>query len=251
MTGSGWPRAQLKRWRSTGCGWTCAGGCQHGSCRTLGSTADEFCGSVETEDDASAKRQRLMAGMPVLHETDVDVNVDAHRMVVLAVMPDDQEQWTLRVIDWDRKYHGAKSGTLLDTQKVCEGRLRELANIEKLEVAEPIPLQEARAQNLEIVYGKWLDDAKGQIGCNTGQHVRPRGCDAGDTTNQGVQNHCESNCNEKNAKGQHDCLIGRHDMRVAIFHAKGSGRVVILPPKDCGTEHERRASVGAVRSLTH
>ena len=34
-----------------------------------------------------------------------------------------------------------------------------------------------------------------------------------------------------NAKGQHDCLIGRHDIRVAFFHAKGSGRVVIIPPK--------------------
>ena len=42
----------------------------------------------------------------------------------------------------------------LDTQKVYEGRLRELANIEKLEVAEPIQLQEARAQNLKIVNGK-------------------------------------------------------------------------------------------------
>ena len=38
---------------------------------------------------------------------------------------------------------------------------RELANIEKLEVADTIQLQEARAQSLEIVYGKWLDDAKG------------------------------------------------------------------------------------------
>ena len=42
-----------------------------------------------------------------------------------------------------------------------EGGLGELANIEKLEVAEPIQLQEARAQSLEIVCGKWLDDAKG------------------------------------------------------------------------------------------
>ena len=40
------------------------------------------------------------------------------------------------------------------TQKVFEGRLRELANIEKLEVAEPNPLQEATAQNLEFVHGK-------------------------------------------------------------------------------------------------
>ena len=34
-----------------------------------------------------------------------------------------------------------------------------------------------------------------------------------------------------NAKGQHDCLIARHDIRVAFFDAKGSGRVVIIPPK--------------------
>ena len=60
-------------------------------------------------DDTSAKRQRLMAGMPTLHQTDENF----------------------------KKYYGAKSGNLLDTLKVYEGRLRELANIEKLEVAEP------------------------------------------------------------------------------------------------------------------
>ena len=33
--------------------------------------------TLETEEDASAKkRQRLMTGLPILHETDVDVNVD-------------------------------------------------------------------------------------------------------------------------------------------------------------------------------
>ena len=77
--------------------------------------------TLEAEDDGSAKRQRLMAWMPILHETDVDVNVDAHKMVVLAAMPDDQGQWTQRVIDWDKTYCGAKSGTLLDSQKVYEG----------------------------------------------------------------------------------------------------------------------------------
>ena len=70
--------------------------------------------TLEAEDEGSAKRQRLMAGMPILHETDVDVNVDAHKLVVLAAMPDDQGQWTLRVTDRDKKYYGAKSGTLLD-----------------------------------------------------------------------------------------------------------------------------------------
>ena len=46
--------------------------------------------TLENEDDGNRKRQRLMAGMPILHENDVDVNVDAHKMVVLASMPDDQ-----------------------------------------------------------------------------------------------------------------------------------------------------------------
>ena len=88
--------------------------------------------------------------------------MDEHKLVALEAMPDDQGMWTQRDIDLDKKYFGAKSGNLLDTQKVYEGRLRELANIEILEVAEPIQLQEARAQNLEIVYGKWLDDVKGK-----------------------------------------------------------------------------------------
>ena len=88
-----------------------------------------------------------------------------------------------------------------------EGRLRELANIQKLEVAEPIQLQEARAQNLKTARGKWLDDVKGTpeypeavrsrlIATQVNTHA-PRGCHAGDTTNHSVQNHCESSCNEK------------------------------------------------------
>ena len=48
--------------------------------------------TLEAEDDTSEKRKRLMAGMPMLHETDVDVNMDAHKLVVLASMPDDQGQ---------------------------------------------------------------------------------------------------------------------------------------------------------------
>ena len=42
-----------------------------------------------------------------------------------------------------------------------------------------------------------------------------------------------------NAKGQHDCLIARQDIRVVFFHAKGSGRVVIIPPKGIGTTRSR------------
>ena len=156
--------------------------------------------TLETEDDGSAKRHRLMAGMPILHATGVDVMVDA--------------------------------------QKVYEGRLRELANIEKLEVAEPIQLQEARAQSLEIIYGKWLDDAKRdarrpgcgqeQIGCDT--YVR-EGVTQATPPIKASRIIVSQAATKTNAKGQHDCLIGGRDIRVAFFHAKGSRRVVIIPSK--------------------
>ena len=42
--------------------------------------------TLEAENDASAKRQKVLAGMPILHESDVDVTVDAHKMVVLSAI---------------------------------------------------------------------------------------------------------------------------------------------------------------------
>ena len=166
------------------------------------------------------KRQKLMAGMPILHESDGDVNVDVHKLVVLAAMQDDQGKWTQRVIDWDKKYFGAKSGTLL-----YEGRLRELANIEKLEVAEPIQLQEARVQRLEIVFGKWLDDVKGTpedpdavrrrlVATQVNTYARENVTQA--TPPFKASRIIVSQAATKtNAKGQHDCSIARHDIRVA------------------------------------
>ena len=54
--------------------------------------------------------------MPILHDTGVDVKVDARKMVVLAAMPDDQGQWTQRVIDWDNEYYGVE---LCSTHRKC------------------------------------------------------------------------------------------------------------------------------------
>ena len=158
-------------------------------------------------------------------------------MVVLAAMPDDHEQWTAG----HRLGQEMLRSQECDTQKVYEGRLRELANIEKLEVAEPIQLQEAREQSLEIVYGKWLDDVKGTpedpkavrsrlVATQVNTYVREDVTQAAPpikasriTVSQGAT--------KTNAKGQHDCLIARHDIRVAFSHGKGSGRVVIIHPK--------------------
>ena len=92
-------------------------------------------------------------------------------------------------MDWNKRRRGAKSGHLghlFESQKVSESRIKELANAEKLEVAE-ITLQEARAQGSEIVHVGW-------------QHVRPGRCGAGDTANQSVQDHSESGSNETKCK---------------------------------------------------
>ena len=62
--------------------------------------------------EASAKRQKVLAGMPILHESDVDVNVDAHK-------PDDREQWTQRAVDWDKKCCGAKRVESCLTHRRC------------------------------------------------------------------------------------------------------------------------------------
>ena len=160
-------------------------------------------------------------------------------MVVFAAMPDDQGQWTQRVIDWDKKYYGAKSGTLLDTQRMYEGRLRGLAKIEKLEMAEPIQLQEARAHSLEMIYGTWLDDANGTpedldavrsrlVATQVNTYVREDVTQATPPI-KASRIIVSQAATKTHAKGQHDCFIGRHDIRVAFFPAKG--RVVIIPPK--------------------
>ena len=182
--------------------------------------------TLEAEDGTSAKRQKLMAGMPILHETDVDVNMDANKLVVLAAMPDDQGKWTQRVIYWDKKYYGAKSGTLFDTEKVYENL--------RMGVAELIQLQEARIKSLEIVYGKWLDDVKGTP--EDPDAVRSRlvathvNTYAREDVTRATPPIKESRiivsqaATKTNAKGQHDCSLVRHDIRVAFFHAKESRR---------------------------
>ena len=145
-------------------------------------------------------------------------------------------------IDWDKKYYGAKSGTLLDTQKVYEGWLRELANIEKLEVAEPVQLHGARVKSLEIVDGKWLDDVEGTpedpdavrsrlVATQVNTYAREDVTQA--TPPIKASRIIVSQAATKTiANGQHNCLIARHDIRVAFFNAKGSGRVPkrLAPP---------------------
>ena len=113
---------------------------------------------VETEDHSNTESQKVLASRSDRHGTIADM--DTCRAIDLTTDPGDCDGWTEQVVDWNKKCRGAKSGHLghvFESQKVGERRIKELVNIEKLEVAE-ITLQEARAQATEIVYARWLDD---------------------------------------------------------------------------------------------
>ena len=101
---------------------------------------------------------RLLASRSDRHGTIEDM--DTCGAIVLMTDPEDCDGWTQQVVDRDKKCCGAKSGHLghlFESQLVSERQIKELANIEKLEVAE-IMLQETIARITEIIYAGWLDD---------------------------------------------------------------------------------------------
>ena len=88
------------------------------------------------------------------------MDMDTCGAIVLTIDPEDRDGWTQQIVDRNKKCCGAKSGHLghlIELQMKRERQIKELVNIEKLEVAE-IMLQEAIAQTTEIIYAGWLDD---------------------------------------------------------------------------------------------
>ena len=100
----------------------------------------------------------MPAGIFDRHGTIVDM--DTCGAIVLTMDPEERDGLTQQVVDRNKKCCGTKSGHLghlFESQMVSERQIKELANIEKLEVAEVV-LQEAIAQTTEIIYAGWLDD---------------------------------------------------------------------------------------------
>ena len=80
---------------------------------------------TETEDQSNAKRQRELASRPDRHGA--DVNADICRTIVLAADPEDRDEWTQQVVDWNKKCLGAKSGHLghlFESQTMSEDRIK-------------------------------------------------------------------------------------------------------------------------------
>ena len=103
---------------------------------TTQSTASSTIRVVETEDQSNTECQKLLASRSDRHGTIADV--DTCGAIVLTTDPEDCHGWTQQVVDWNKKCCGASSGHLghlFESQKVSKRRIKELANIEKLEVA--------------------------------------------------------------------------------------------------------------------
>ena len=113
---------------------------------------------VQTEDQFNIECHKELASRSGWHGTIEDM--DTCGAIVLIIDPEDRDGWIQQVVNRNKKCCGAKSGHLghlFESQKVSERRIKELANIEKLGVAE-ITMQEAKAQTSEIVCARWLDD---------------------------------------------------------------------------------------------
>ena len=126
---------------------------------TTQSTTSSTIRVVETDDQSNTKCQKVLASRTDRYGTIEDM--DTCRAIEMTTDPEDCDGWTQQVVDWNKKCCGAKSGHLghlFESQMVSERRIKELANIEKLEVVE-IAFQETRARATEIVYARWLDGA--------------------------------------------------------------------------------------------
>ena len=113
---------------------------------TTQSTTSSRIRVVETEDQFNTECHKVVAGTFDRHGTIVDM--DTCRAIDKMTDPEDCDGWTQQVVDRNKKCKGAKGGHLgflFESQKVSMRRIKEFANIEKLEVTE-IMLQETIAR---------------------------------------------------------------------------------------------------------
>ena len=121
---------------------------------TTQSTTSSRIRVVETEDQSNIECHMMLADIFDRHGTIADM--DTCGAIVLTTDPEDCDGWTQQVVDRNKRCCGAKRGHLghmFESQVVSERQIKELANIEKLEVAE-IMLQETTARTTVIVYAK-------------------------------------------------------------------------------------------------
>ena len=193
--------------------------------------------TLVAEDRSSAKRHKLLA----------------------CIQPFTNLTWTLmwmrtRRSSWRRCptiVNSGLSGSLTWTRCIVEPRAEScltrrrcmrvgsgsLRTLRSWRWRNPFRCRRPELQSLEIVYWKWLDPEDTQLRSRSRSVATQVHTYAREDVTQATPpiKACRiivQAATKTTSKGQHDCLIGRHDIRVAFFHAKGSGRVVIIPQRD-------------------
>jgi len=116
---------------------------------------------------------------------------------------------------------GTESGRILDRDKDHEGREMEIKNMQKLEVDETNDLAGAKKAKMDTIYTQELDDED--------EHTREEEYTREDVMQdtppiEVARMMLSMAASAKDRRGQHTCLVGRHDIRTAIFDATGSGK---------------------------
>eukprot|EP00959_Pyramimonas_sp_CCMP1952_P065371 1364614-Pyramimonas_sp.AAC.1 len=73
-------------------------------------------GEVAEDLPGARKRQKILAGLPTLHDQEPEAEEMLETLPLLAALPEDAE-WQEQLLDWERDYYGTKSGKLLNKQK--------------------------------------------------------------------------------------------------------------------------------------
>ena len=63
----------------------------------------------EPRTTTARKRQRIVAGMPTLHEHELEVVEKIPKELYLAAVPTTAGDWQQEIVDWNREYYGTKS----------------------------------------------------------------------------------------------------------------------------------------------
>ena len=92
-----------------------------------------------SQDLAEVIGYALMAALPTLHETDLVAALAGSFLAHLGGKGDGDWQVIHAIVEWEKEYYTAKSGKLLDTERVQKGRQHELANIGRFKVRRDMP----------------------------------------------------------------------------------------------------------------
>ncbi|CAK0839054.1 unnamed protein product [Prorocentrum cordatum] len=203
----------------------------------------------EPQEDSQSKRSQLVAGLPILHEPAVVAAAFGTCVCFLAAAPDADSsvpQVCPAQMEWDKDFFSTKAGIKLDPQKVLEGKIREMTQIEAYKVKGDIPWSTARERKLKVVNSKWLLEPKPTA--EDREAVRAR-LVATEVITYAREDVTQSTppvkvfriivslaASKQRADGSWSRLVAVYDVSVAFFHADSDGATAVIPPPDVRRE---------------